>query len=69
MLLVPLMISHYSNLNFSKLNQFIHPSLSTVSTISQNTIFTFTLDGDELEKYLFVTIMNEKKITCFIILL
>ena len=68
MLLVPLMISHYSNLNFSKLNPFIHPSLSTVSTISQNTIFTLMLDGEELEKYLFITIINEKRLTCFITL-
>ena len=27
------------------------------------TIFTFMLDGEELEKYLFVTIMNEKILT------
>ena len=68
MLLVPLLISQYSNLNFSKFNPFIHPSLSTVSTISQNSIFTFTLDGKELEKYLFITIMNGKGLTCFITL-
>ena len=68
MLLVLLMISHYSNLNFSKLNPFIHLSLSTVSTISQNTIFTFMLDGEELEKYLFITIMNGKGPACFITL-
>ena len=64
----PLMISHYLNLNFTKLNPFIHPSLSTILTIVQNKIFTFTLDGEELEKYLFVIIMNVKRLTCFIIL-
>ena len=42
--------------------------MSTVSIVGQNTIFTFTLDGDELEKYLFVTIMNKKILTCFITL-
>ena len=68
MLLVPLMICHYSNLNFSKLNPFIHSSLSTISTIRQNTIFTFMLDGEELEKYLFIIIINEKGLTCFITL-
>jgi len=34
--------------------------LSTASANVQNTIFPFTLDGGGLEKYLFVTIMNEK---------
>ena len=34
---------------------------SHYSTIIQNTIFTFTLEGKEREKYLFVTIMNKKK--------
>ena len=29
-------------------------SLSTVSTVVQNTIFTFTLDCEELENYLFI---------------
>ena len=43
--------------------------MSTVSAIVQNIIFTFTLDGKRLEKYLFVTIMNEKILTYFIILL
>ena len=43
--------------------------MSTASAIVQNTIFTFTLDGEGLEKYLFVTIMNEKILTCFITLL
>jgi len=43
--------------------------LSTASTIIQNTIFTFMLDVEELKKYLFVTIMNEKVLTCFTILL
>ena len=42
--------------------------MSTVSTIVQNTIFTFTLDDEILEKYKFVTIMNEKILTCFITL-
>jgi len=42
--------------------------LSTTSTIVQNTIFTFTLDGKELKKYLFVTIMNRKILTYFITL-
>jgi len=39
-----------------------------VSTIVQNTIFTFTLDNEELEKYLFVTIMNRKILICVITL-
>ena len=43
--------------------------MSTVSAIVQNTIFTFTLDGEGLEKYLFVTIMNDEILTCFITLL
>ena len=43
--------------------------MSTVSAIVQKIIFTFTLDGKRLEKYLFVTIMNEKILTYFIILL
>ena len=47
----------------------MYPSLSTVSTVVQNTIFTFTLDGERLEKYMFVTIINEKILTCFITLL
>ena len=46
----------------------MYPSLSTVLAIVQNTIFTFTLDGEEPEKYLFVTIMNGKILTCFITL-
>ena len=40
---------------------FICHSFSTVSAIIQNTIFTFTLDSEELEKYLFVTTMDAKK--------
>ena len=47
----------------------MHHSLSTASTIVQNTIFTFTLDDEGLEKYLFVTIMNEKILKFFISLL
>ena len=43
--------------------------MSAVSTIVQNRIFTFTLDNEELEKYLFVIIMNEEILTCFITLL
>ena len=46
--------------------KFIHSSLSTVSKIVQNTNFTFMLDGKELEKYLFITIMNGKILTYFI---
>jgi len=42
--------------------------LSTTSAIIQNTIFTFTLDGEEPKKYLFVTIMNGKILICFITL-
>ena len=42
-------------------------TLSIVSEIVQNTIFTFTLDGEEPKKYLFVTIMNKKILMCFII--
>jgi len=42
--------------------------LLTASTIVQNTIFIFTLDDQELEKYLFVSIMNEKILTSFITL-
>jgi len=50
------MISHYS-------------TKSTISTIIQNTIFTFTLNGKELEKKnLFITIMNGKILICFITL-
>ena len=49
-------------------NSSIHPSLSTNLAIVQNIIFTFTLDGEELEKFLFVTIMNRKMLTCFITL-
>ena len=49
--------------------KFIHHSLSTALAIVQNTIFTFMLDDEELEKYIFVTIMNEKILKCFIILL
>ena len=49
-------------------NSSIHPSLSTNLAIVHNIIFTFTLDGEELEKYLFVTIMNRKMLTCFITL-
>ena len=37
--------------------------------IVQNIVFTFTLDDEELEKYLFVTIINEKILKCFITLL
>ena len=44
----------------------MYPSLSTVLAIVQNTIFTFTLNGKELEKYLLVTIINEKILACFI---
>jgi len=43
--------------------------LFTVLAIVQNTIFIFTLDGEEQEKYLFVTIMNKKILICFITLL
>ena len=43
--------------------------MSIDSAIFENTIFTFTLDGERLEKYLFATIMNEKILTCFITLL
>ena len=32
----------------------MYPSLSTVSTVVQNTIFIFTLDCEELENYLFI---------------
>ena len=39
--------------------------MSTASAIVQNTIFTFTLDGGGLEKYLYVTIMNEKILTSY----
>ena len=39
--------------------------MSTVLAIIQNTIFTFTLDKEELEKYLFVTTMNEKNTNMF----
>ena len=53
---------HASNLMIN------HYSLSTISAIVQNTIFTFTLDGEGLEKSLFVTIMNEEILTCFITL-
>ena len=67
--LVLLMISHYSNKKFTQLNSFIYHFLSTASTIVQNIIFTFMLDVEELKKYLFVTIMNEKVLTCFTILL
>ena len=42
--------------------------MSTVTTIVQNTNFTFMLDGKELEKYLFITIMNGKVLTYFITL-
>ena len=63
------MISHYSNKKFTQLNSFIYRFLSTASTIVQNIIFTFMLDVEELKKYLFVTIMNEKVLTCFTILL
>ena len=31
------------------IHSFIHPFLFTTLTIIQNTIFTFTLDGEELE--------------------
>ena len=44
----------------------MYPSLSTVLAIVQNIIFTFTLNGKELEKYLLVTIINEKILACFI---
>ena len=44
----------------------MYPSLSTVLAIVQNTIFTFTLNGKELEKYLLVNIINEKILACFI---
>ena len=37
-----------------------------MSTIVQNIIFSFTIHSEELEKYIFVTIMNGKKLTCFI---
>ena len=30
--------------------------MSTASVVVQNTIFTFMLDGEELERYLFVTV-------------
>ena len=43
--------------------------MSIALAIFQNTIFTFTLDGEGLEKYMFVAIMNEKILTCFITLL
>jgi len=43
--------------------------LSIALAIVQNTIFIFALDDEKLEKYLFVTIMNEKILKCFIILL
>ena len=55
--------------------KFIHSSfLFTLSAIVQNTIFTFALDGKELEKLfkkknLFVTIMKEKILAYFITLL
>ena len=42
-----------------------HYSLSTISAIIQNTIFTFTLDGERLKKTLFVIIMNEKNTNMF----
>ena len=51
MYLILLMINHYS--------------LSTISAIIQNTIFTFTLDGERLKKTLFVIIMNEKNTNMF----
>ena len=51
MYLILLMINHYS--------------LSTISAIVQNTIFTFTLDGERLKKTLFVIIMNEKNTNMF----
>ena len=50
--------------------KFIHLSFLVYSFSNcskQN--FTFTLDGEGLEKYLFVTIMNEEILTCFITLL
>ena len=58
--------------------KFIHLSfLSTLLAIVQNTIFTFTLDGEELEKLfhkkkkknLFITIMKEKILAYLISLL
>ena len=39
-----------------------------VSTIIQNTTFTNTLNEKELEKYVFIIIMNGKILTCFITL-
>ena len=62
------MISHCSYCNFTKLNSSIHPLLSIASSIVYNIIFTSTLDDKELQKDLFVTIVNEKELTCFIIL-
>ena len=38
---------------------------SHYSTIIQNTIFTFTLDGAVLEKYMLVNIMNKKNTDMF----
>ena len=34
--------------------------MSTASTVVQDTIFTSMVDGEELEKDLFVTTVNEK---------
>ena len=50
---------HASNLMIN------HYSLSTISAIVQNTIFTFTFDGERLKKTLFVIIMNEKNTNMF----
>ena len=47
----------------------MHHSLSTASTIVQKKKKNYVhVRFDRLEKYLFVTIMNEKILTCFITL-
>ena len=54
------MINHLSNYNFILLNSSIYPCLSIALIVVQDTIFTSMLGGEELEKDLFVTIVNEK---------
>ena len=50
--------------------KLIHSSFSIYNFNNcSNTIFTFTLNDEELEKYLFVTIMNKKILIYFITLL